>query len=152
MAERLGNRMLKLSLELISCCIKVGTHWSLGNRATSLLFLMPGIRNLERRRLYHSVVFDQCEFGLEDPVSHKRYKKATRVISSFSLDSLRVRCSQDHEHEPVVGAVKVGNHWTRRSKLAGAYPWRLRVAWARAIKLQLVTDHQHRCSRPKGGR
>ena len=148
-AEQLGNLLLKLSLELIDCCIAVGIHWTLENPASSLLFLMPGVKTLLQKRLTMCVVFDQCEYGLLDPISHKRYKKATRVMGSFPLDSLMVRCSRTHDHEPVVGTVKVGNTWMHRSKLAGAYPAQLCSVWAKAIRHQLTQDHFHRRSRLK---
>ena len=146
-AETLGNLLLNRTLELIDCCIHMGIHWTLENPSTSLLFLMPKMQQLQRRKVCHSIVFDQCEFGLKDPVSHLPYKKGTKVIASFDISAIGKRCQHDHTHEPVVGTVKVQGKWFHRSKLAGAYPPRLCRLWGEQVKAQLASDHVAREAR-----
>ena len=79
--------------------------------------------------------FDSCEWGHTDPGNGRPYKKAQRFASNGDMASLCRKCSREHDHQIVEGAVSGGpRHGTRRSVVAGEYPMDFCMAWARVIK------------------
>ena len=72
----------------------------------------------------HRVAADQCMFGLKDRISKRRHRKSTCIMtnSKHVAQEMELKCSQDHEHEPIMGQVRIGGQWVSRSKLAQEYP------------------------------
>lgn len=70
------------------------------------------------------IKMDQCMFGLRDPVSKKRYKKSTGIMTDCReiAERLSKLCDRNHEHEPILGNVKTLCGWKRRSEVAQRYP------------------------------
>ena len=121
--ERHGNLLVKHSLIIIHACIQHGAFWILENPKSSYMFRMPGVARVLRLPSTQVVQVDQCMYGLQDPVSRIKYKKATIFIGNLpSLFLLSHTCDKAHIHEPVIGQVKCEDKWTSRSVLAGAYP------------------------------
>ena len=78
-----------------------------------------------------SVISHKCMYGLCDPLSGKRYKKATRLIGELpGLEQLACKCDQEHEHEQVISSIVVDGVRKARSEIAGAYPAELANKWS----------------------
>ena len=121
--ERLGNLLLRHSLMIVESCILSNTFVTLENPKSSLLWLMPGIKRVLRRRSVNLVTLDQCEFGLRDPISSLPYRKGTNILSNMPLLSNMCRkCSGSHVHQEVLGNVCVDGKWASRASHAGVYP------------------------------
>ena len=86
-------------------------------------------------------ILDQCCFGLCDPVSGKRYKKAMRLLTICKevLEGMNQRCGGDHEHQGLEGKVKVGGVWCNRTRLAQVYP--------KALVQQILKSLRRACRR-----
>ena len=86
----------------------------------------PSVVTMRPKHDIHEFVFDQCCYGLKDPVSNKYYRKRTKIMTnSETFKDMCCECSQDHEHERLEGKVKVGGRWVNRTRLAQVYPKRL---------------------------
>jgi hypothetical protein len=141
--EVLGNLLLKHSLQIIAACDRSGTCWTIENPKSSLLFAMPAMQTV--MRTCHRVNFDQCMFGLCDPVSGM-YRKPTTVLSNF-LMPFTILCDKQHIHQEVTGSVSVEGRTMHRSKLAGAYPPALCDSWAKCVASRVRDNRaaaQHR--------
>lgn len=79
---------------------------------------------IRKRPNMHEVVFDQCRLGLKDRVSKKPHKKGARILVNSECIARRLhkKCMHNHEHEPIMGQVKVDGRWVARSRLAQEYP------------------------------
>ena len=150
--ERHGNLLVKHSLIIIRACIQYGAFWSLENPKSSYLFKMPGIVRVLRMSATQVVQVDQCMYGLHDPVSLDKYRKATIFIGNLpSLFLLSYKCDGSHVHEPVIGKVKHNGCWLSRSALAGAYPIHLCKTLANIVSVDLLCAHHARDVRLSGG-
>ena len=80
-------------------------------------------------------IFDSCRWGLQDPGNGRLYRKRQCFASNADLSPLCLRCVCSVRHQVVEGAVDSGPHkGTRRTFVAGEYPWAFCVAWAGLIK------------------
>ena len=63
-------------------------------------------------------------FGLQDPVSRKRYRKTTRLRTNCKhvVEHMACRCDGNHEHQTLEGQVKVADVWVNRTAIAQVYP------------------------------
>ena len=84
----------------------------------------PCVEKVAGMRGVQVVKMDQCMYGLRDPVSKKRYKKSTGIMTDCReiAERLSKLCDRTHEHEHVFGNVKTPTGWKRRSELAQRYP------------------------------
>ena len=87
---------------------------------------------------------DQCMFGLKDRISHKRHKKATGImVNSMEIrKQLERHCDGSHEHEPVLGKVKLQDAWIARSRLAQEYPRKFCMAICRGLMREIEARNQ----------
>ena len=80
-------------------------------------------------------IFDSCRWGHQDPGNGKLYRKRQCFASNADLSPLCLRCVCCVRHQVVEGTVDSGpRKGTRRSLVAGEYPWAFCVAWADLIK------------------
>ena len=80
-------------------------------------------------------IFDSCRWGHQDPGNGKLYRKRQCFASNADLSPLCLHCECCVRHQVVEGAVDSGpRKGTRRSLVAGEYPWAFCVAWADLIK------------------
>ena len=143
-AEVLGNLLLSHSLLIIEACRRHGVRWSLENPQRSLLWAMPKVKSLLSRAEVRVVEFDQCMYGLKDPLGDF-YKKPTRLVGNLThLESLACSCDKSHRHQEVLGSVKHKGTWVTRSSLAGAYPSQLAESLARVVTNDLIFSQQAR--------
>ena len=83
---------------------------------------MPEVRRILCCPKVQSVVCDMCQFGLQDPLSLKPYRKRTRLVGTLQgLEALQLRCPGDHEHEEVIGYTEFGGKSIHRNEVAGWY-------------------------------
>ena len=121
--EKLGNRLAKLTLKLIGLCLQHHVLWVVENPRSSRLFILPQFEKLMMRTDVEVVDLDMCQFGLCDPVSMLKFRKATRLVGNVpGLSSLSRKCPGDHKHQHVEDSVVVEGRSVKRSKLAGEYP------------------------------
>ena len=123
----LSRACAAFSLRVIKACKKHSVHWCIENPASSRLWSQPGFRTLACRKSVHSVLFHMCRFGAP-------WLKPTRILSSFCLARLSLRCAGCTRHMVLQGIVHLRNG--RRSWLtavAGCYPPSLCRSWAKGI-------------------
>ena len=127
----LGNSLLALSVELIYHCHRYGVKWSLENPATSFMWDMPNMRQLQNALKPSFVTFDMCRFG-------SSHLKPTTIWSSFCLQALALRCDKavrPHEHVPLHGTIVINGKKTFKTRLAQVYPSQLCDLWAQEVKI-----------------
>ena len=78
----------------------------------------------------HEAIVSQCMDGLRDPVSHRLYRKETRLLVNdpvfAELLARRGRCChRPDQHEPIQGSVRWKGRTVLRSALAARWPTRL---------------------------
>ena len=83
-------------------------------------------------------------YGLRIPGDSSRLgysKKPTMFAGTMpQLTKLGSRCTGDHAHVPVLGGVKLGGKWTKRSSLVGHYPSKLCLAYAKVFESAFAWD------------
>lgn len=140
--ERTGNEILRRTVHLCSILCNHGSFFTMENPKTSFAWKIPFVRNLCRRWNCKTVHLDQCMFGLKIPGEQGVLglaKKPTTFMGNMpNLDKLHRKCSHDHPHVAVLGGVKYGKRWIRRSTLAGSYPKALCLAYMRAFEHSFV--------------
>ena len=81
---------------------------------------------------------DQCSYGLklrgENGVLGPCKKPTFFAGSLDGLEQLERRCSCVVKHVHAVGGVKTNRGWKRRSELAGHYPIKLCLAYAKLLE------------------
>ena len=106
-----------------------GNFFTIENPLTSHVWNLRKLRRLIDRTQAVFVTFDQCMYGLKIPLTDNLWglaKKATCILGTLpGIEQLARKCDKTHEHVQVIGGVKVGGCWTRRSTLAGRYPLKL---------------------------
>lgn len=121
---RQGRELLEFAMEL---CAHQHTHglkfvfehpWLAESWDEACVKKVSGMRGVQ------VIKMDQCMFGLRDPVSKKRYKKSTGIMTDCReiAERLSKLCDRNHEHEPILGNVKTLCGWKRRSEVAQRYP------------------------------
>ena len=105
----------------------------------SRMWRLACIRHLLRRaRLagfaLRFVDLDQCAYGLADPCSRRKFKKATRfLVSNSRLSALARKCSCRKPHELLAGYTLVRGHRVCKTRFAECYSRALAGALAGAI-------------------
>ena len=113
--------------------------------ATAMSWNEDSIHAVARMPTVHTVVGDQCQYGLvtpseADPKVMVPALKPTKFMTNSQVmrDQLGRRCSRDHVHQPLVGG---------RCKNAAFYPVKLVKAILRGIALQAEQDFQRKRAR-----
>ena len=83
-------------------------------------------------------------FGLRDRVSHMPHRKRTRLKSNSKhfLDDLSKNCNLTHQHQQLIGKVKVLGKWQARGKLSQQYPKGLCKAVLRGLLFEGLREDQ----------
>ena len=108
------------------------------------------LKVMVQRPCLHRAIVDQCQFNLVDAVSRLPMRKRTvldcnRASLAHALED-GARCSHHpSEHQPIEGAVRVGDHWVRRSLLAGMWTkeFCLHILSAASRALQSTSEVAH---------
>ena len=127
--ELVGNLLAVRTFELCSILHANGSFFTIENPLTSHVWNLKRLRQLVAETRAEFVKFDQCMYGLKIPLTNNTWglaKKATYLLGTLpGIDQFACKCDRSHEHVQVIGGVKVGGCWTRRSTLAGRYPLKL---------------------------
>lgn len=127
--EIIGNLLAYRTFELCRILHAHGNFFTIENPLTSHVWNLRKLRRLIDRTQAVFVTFDQCMYGLKIPLTDNLWglaKKATCILGTLpGIEQLARKCDKTHEHVQVIGGVKVGGCWTRRSTLAGRYPLKL---------------------------
>lgn len=127
--EIVGNLLAYRTFFLCLILHAHGNFFTIENPLTSHVWNLKKLRQLVEETQAKFVRFDQCMYGLKIPLSDDNWglaKKATCVLGTLpGIDKLACKCDKSHNHVQVIGGVKVGGRWTRRSTLAGRYPLKL---------------------------
>lgn len=106
-----------------------------GTTQTGPTVVASGTGQLGHMLKVEKYIFDSCRWGHEDPGNGKLYRKRQCFASNADLSSLCLRCVCRVRHQVVEGCIDAGpRKGTRRSRVAGEYPWAFCVAWADLIK------------------
>eukprot|EP00913_Durusdinium_trenchii_P029093 g27278.t1 len=81
---------------------------------------------MSTRDSLYRVTVDQCMFGLNDPASHKLYRKATNLDVNDQAFAVGLagapRCNHSPlDHEQIRGRMQVGGKWESRSAIAARW-------------------------------
>ena len=151
----LGNKFMELTAKLARHCSMRGVGWSIENPATSFLWSMPLMVELQQLLGVKLFWLDMCRFG-------SKHKKPTAALSTIDLAAMALQCDKDdrpHVHEPLTGTIMVDGRKIFRTRLAQVYPAQLCEQWAAIIvalqldpltaTFELTTPHADR-KRPLG--
>ncbi len=130
-----GRALLKFAVKLARLQHKGGRHFILENPLPSAAWKEPELRDLIEELDCFIAELDQCRFGL---VSLRGFphKKPTRLATSSPSVANKLhgrRCLRQHEHDPVLGGVKVTSR-------AGHYPGLLAKAMVLGLESQFETE------------
>ena len=133
---------LKLCNDLYNHQVARGKHFHLEQPMGSEMTKQPQLSDAMTGTL--PAFFDMCQAGkLKSPNKEKFLKKRTQVrTTSRRVHQLlhHVNCDGNHEHQPIKGSVRDGNHkWVRLSAYAAAYT----AVFARRVAQGL---YESRCS------
>ena len=80
---------------------------------------------------------DQCAYGLKNRIRRKYHQKTTGIMTNSPeiAQKLKRRCPHDHEHEHILGSVRLSEGWRSRSSLAQEYPKGLVNAMIKGLML-----------------
>ena len=136
--EILGNELLRRTMILIDILEKSGNRWTLENPASSYLWHMPAMVKKLNHPSVTRVHIDQCSYGLRlrgvDGIVGPCKKPTFFAGTLEGLEQLERRCSCAVKHVHAAGGVKTSKGWKRRSELAGHYPIKLCMAYAKLLK------------------
>jgi hypothetical protein len=116
-----GRILLRYVMDLLEDQIKRGDIGLFEHPKNAKSWEDRHVMRLRKLENMHEVVVDQCRFGLKDRVSKKFHKKETRIMvnSECMARRLNKRCHGLHEHEHVMGMVKLDGKWQSRSRDLG---------------------------------
>lgn len=146
--EKEGNTLLAACVWIIKTRNEVGARWTQEYPWKSFAFKMHSIQRLFRRSDGRLVLVDQCMYGLCEVISGKLHRKRSGFLGNLArLENLGVHCSRDHEHEEVLGQIKVDGRWIHRSTLAGRYPDKLVQKLAEIVEDEVKLSRQYQKNR-----
>ena len=141
--ETEANAELLLVISLCQLASELSVYFSIENPANSYMFHTPESKSMLKQTNSQIISFDQCCFGLKFPDSKPDSfcKKLTALLTNMhSLAKLAQRCpgiSRIHQHTYAWGAMKASDVLQgpplKRAAAAGAYPPKLRSAWANLV-------------------
>jgi hypothetical protein len=112
-----------------------GRHASLEHPPTAASWKLDVMRDLLLDIGMTRFVTDSCPWGHRDPGNGLPYKKRGCFASWVSLAALERKCTCVGEHQTVHRTVQGGTrHGEQRSKVSGAYPHALCIAFAKVIR------------------
>lgn len=136
--EKDGNEILHRTLHLCRLLHAHGSFFTLENPLSSFAWKIPKMLLVEKLCSCKSVHLDQCQFKLYIPDSNGKpglAKKLTKFLGTMPhIEQLGRRCNGEHSHVAVLGGVKVGGRWQKRSQMAGSCPLPLCKAYARIFE------------------
>ena len=100
----------------------------------SQMWNLPGVVELACQPGITWDTLHMCMFGMEDPVTGLKYKKAVSLLHNFPVGVLTPifkRCTEDHDHQVVEGNVK--GHG-KRTALTQVYPMKFCNLLARLLR------------------
>ena len=125
------------SRQIIYYQARQGLHSSFENPPGSVAWDIDIVKEMIGPRVGRMglIETDSCAWGAKDPVSGKYYGKAFRFACTFDMQTMRRRCTKDHEHEVVQGRIREGLYKGRhRSAISGRYPLQLCQVWTSLAK------------------
>ena len=134
-----GNEILKRTLHLCTLLAEHGSFFTLENPSSSYAWDTIWYKRLKDRLTLTEVNLGQCSYNLRIPDDQGNLglsKKGT--LFAGNLPGLQRRgktCNGEHAHVAVIGCVKLGAKWHKRSTLAGAYPKALCKQYVQICKL-----------------
>ena len=140
---KIGNRLMQITVDVLTACHHRGILWSVENPLGSYLWLMPPMRGLAA--LGARIEFDMCQFG-------SPHMKPTAILTSAPLQALAQRCDRDvrpHDHVALVGTEIVRGKKQFKTKRAQVYPLDLCQQWASLLTFTMTTPAGER-KRPLG--
>ena len=125
-----GRRHLHFVMGLCKLQLNSGRHFLFEHPAGALSWDDPWVRSLMNRPDVHTVLSDQCEYGLVTPNASGELvpaKKPTRWMTSAAAMARRLskRCSGQHKHQPLLSG---------RAAAAAFYPLPLITKILRGIR------------------
>ena len=124
-----GTLLVQVAIQLALLCRQAGAKWSIENPASSMIWMMPEMLDLQAQCQLAVVKFDMCAFGWQSK------KPTTTWVSEQTLSSLCSCCPGRHRHVHLTGKVWSPEHnkFMWRTKLAQVYPDSLCLEWADLI-------------------
>ena len=121
---RKGRELLEFAMELCAHQHTQGLKFVFEHPWLADSWNEACVKKVSGMRGVQVIKMDQCMFGLRDPVSKKRYKKSTGIMTDCReiAERLSRLCDKTHEHEPILGNVKTPFGWKKRSEVAQRYP------------------------------
>ena len=140
-----GEVLLRFAMQICEEQRKHNRKFSFEHPAGADSWVEDCVDELSRKEGVQDVVFDQCVFGLRDPVNQMAYRKRTRILSN-SPNIIRLfqgrLCDGTHEHQPLEGKTRVGGKLCNRTECAQVYPRKLVEALVKAIRLDRNDRHK----------
>jgi hypothetical protein len=114
--EVIGNRLLAITVQIITACMKHGVWWTVENPRRSLVWAMPGFVEVLREPGVVHAFMVYCRFGCQ-------FQKQSRFSGTVpGLASLSCKCSRDHTHVRVQGRMEFEGKQRAVSEIAAQYP------------------------------
>ena len=126
-----GNEFAELTYKLCDFLERTGRFYYIENTVGSLLWSIPGIRNLIARDSARLINFDQCCYNTR--LLGELIKKPTKVLTNMeSLCQLGRKCTGGHVHAQLQGRSLVNKDGKRvpATRCAAAYLPQLGRSWA----------------------
>ena len=134
-----GNEILKRTLHLCILLAEHGSFFTLENPSSSYAWDTKWYKALKNRFPLNEVKLDQCSYNLRIPDDQGKLglsKKGSLLAGNLpGLQRLGKTCNGEHVHVAVIGCVKLGAKWYKRSTLAGTYPKALCKQYVKICKL-----------------
>lgn len=134
--------LLRFGVQVCQLQRELGGDFSFEHPKTADSWMEECVQDLMECNDVHEVVFDQCCFGLKDPVSGKPYQKGTRIITTneYMKRLMNRRCNREHVHERLEGQIKIGGKWVNRTRCAQVYPRMMVETMIKAIRMKRNGD------------
>ena len=109
--------LVLFAIEVALVQLQAGRHFLMENPRSSAAWKLDEMLTFLQHPQVRSIVVDMCRFGLCNESGVLHMKPTKLVTSSQALISclMGMRCTQDHEHAPVIGGAKVttpAGHYT----------------------------------------
>ena len=93
--------LLQFAVQVCETQIELGNKFGFEHPTEAESWKEQCMQRLSEYPEVQDVVLDQCMFGLQDPVSRKRYRKTTRLRTNCRhvVEHMACRCDGNHEHQ-----------------------------------------------------
>ena len=140
-----GEVLLRFAMQICEEQLKNHRKFSFEHPAGADSWVETCVEELSKREGVQGVVFDQCVFGLRDPVNQMAYRKRTRILTNSS-NMVRLFegkfCDGTHDHQPLEGKTRVGGKLCNRTECAQVYPRKMIEMIVKAIRLDRNDRHK----------